>query len=225
MEQLTDTTGWLALGSVFLFGLRHGFDPDHLAALTDIAASKGSPRDRMSQGFTYALGHAVVLGLLGVIAIAFGSYIPEAVDEIAGRVIGVTLIALAIYVVVSLFRQRSREEFHMPTRFSALRKLFGIKELKLNGRSAFSIGMIHGIGAETPTQVGLFLFAAGVGGTSLAALGMLVFVLGLFITNTILCAASIGIFAASVRKPLFYRGLAALTATYSMVLGVTYLLP
>ncbi len=101
-------------------------------------------------------------------------------------------------------------------------RTFG-KDVKLDQRTAFTIGMIHGIGAETPTQVGLFLFAAGVGGTTLAAIGMLVFVLGLFITNTIVCAASIGVFASSVRRPMFYRGLAAITATYSLVLGVTYL--
>jgi high-affinity nickel-transport protein len=211
---------WLALGSVFLFGLRHGLDHDHLAALTDIAASNDSARSRMLQGTTYALGHAVMLALLGLIAIAFGSYIPDAVDEIAGKVIGVTLIALAVYVVISLVRNRKHEDYHVPSRAGLLLKLFG---KKLDERSAFTIGMIHGIGAETPTQVGLFLFAAGVGGTSLALLGMLVFVLGLFITNTIVCAASIGVFSSSVRRPMFYRGLAAITATYSLVLGITYL--
>lgn len=220
-----DPNSWLALGSVFLFGLRHGLDPDHLAALTDIAASDSSPRERMWQGFKYALGHAFVLAVLGVIAIAFGSYIPDAVDEIAGKIIGATLIALAVYVIISLFRHRAHADYIAPTRSDLLMRMFGRKEVKLDQRTAFTIGMIHGVGAETPTQVGLFLFAAGVGGTALAATGMIVFTLGLFITNTIVCAASIGVFASSVRRPMFYRGLAAITATYSLVLGVTYLFP
>jgi high-affinity nickel permease len=217
-----DPNTLLALGSVFLFGLRHGLDHDHLAALTDIAASDSSSRERMWQSFTYALGHAFVLGLLGVVAIAFGSYIPDAVDEIAGKIIGATLIALAIYAIISLFRHRNHSHYVAPTRAGILMRLFR-KRVKLDKRTAFTIGMIHGVGAETPTQVGLFLFAAGVGGTALAAIGMLVFTLGLFITNTIVCAASIGVFASSVRRPMFYKGLAAVTATYSLVLGISYL--
>ena len=176
----------------------------------------------MWQGFKYALGHAFVLAVLGVIAIAFGSYIPDAVDEIAGKIIGATLIVLAVYVSVSLFRHRKHSHYVAPTRAGLLMRMFG-RDVKLDQRTAFTIGMIHGVGAETPTQVGLFLFAAGVGGTTLAAIGMIVFTLGLFITNTIVCATSIGVFASSVRRPMFYKGLAAITATYSLVLGLTYL--
>ena len=40
------------------------------------------------------------------------------------------------------------------------------------------VGVIHGLGAETPTQILLFLMAANLGGTAAGLLGLLMFILG-----------------------------------------------
>ena len=47
--------------------------------------------------------------------------------------------------------------------------------------TAAAVGMIHGVGAETPTQVLLLVSAAGVGGTAMGLLLLAVFVAGLLI--------------------------------------------
>ena len=47
-----------ALGSCLLLGLRHGFDYDHLAAISDITAVQQNWRSGLRLGMTYALGHA-----------------------------------------------------------------------------------------------------------------------------------------------------------------------
>jgi high-affinity nickel-transport protein len=102
------------LVTAFLFGFRHGFDWDHIAAITDITSSQEDARRSLILSCLYALGHAAVVFVLGVAAIALGDFIPESVDEVMGRVIGVTLIVLALYVFYSLlrhgrdFRMRSR---------------------------------------------------------------------------------------------------------------------
>src|SRR5258708_7465110 len=107
----------LRLGLVaasFGFGFRHGVDWDHLAALTDITGSQETRRRSMFYATLYALGHALVVFALGLAAIVLAEQLPESVDRVMERVVGVTLIALGAYVVVALarhgrnFRMRSR---------------------------------------------------------------------------------------------------------------------
>ena len=90
--------------AVFFAGLRHGFDLDHIAAITDITSSQMERRRAIMLGTVYAIGHAVVLVVLGGVAVLAGQRIPESLDEVMGRVIGATLIALGLYVVYSLIR-------------------------------------------------------------------------------------------------------------------------
>jgi hypothetical protein len=105
------------------------------------------------------------------------------------RVIGVTLIALAIYVVVGFLRfgrtwqPRSRGSFIWHAAHRRLHRHDIDHDSSTTG--ALVIGMIHGIGAETPTQLLLLPAAAEFG------LGVVVaFVGGLLLTNTVLAATS-----------------------------------
>src|ERR1035437_7962277 len=62
----------------------------------------------------YALGHALAVLVLGVLAIALSEQLPNRANAAMERLIGATLIALAAYVVIGLvrhgrdFRLRSR---------------------------------------------------------------------------------------------------------------------
>jgi high-affinity nickel-transport protein len=102
------------LFSAFGFGFRHGIDWDHIAAITDITSSQDSPWKGLYFGSLYALGHAMVVFVIGVVAIAAGEKLPDSFDKAMGRVVGVTLLALGVYVFYSLakygrdFRMRSR---------------------------------------------------------------------------------------------------------------------
>src|SRR5262245_66019208 len=52
----------LALAAlVFLFGVRHGFDPDHLVAIDGLARSGGR-----WCGLFFSLGHGLVVTLIGI---------------------------------------------------------------------------------------------------------------------------------------------------------------
>ena len=100
------------LAGVLVLGFRHGFDWDHIAAITDITsatvASDGSvgaaagvaaptssrprrwrpPRRALVLGTLYALGHASVVALLGLAAFLVGAVLPPWVDSVLGRVVG-----------------------------------------------------------------------------------------------------------------------------------------
>ena len=116
-------------------------------------------------------------------------------------------------------------------------------------RSTFLVGVIHGLGAETPTQILLFLMAANLGGTGAGLLGLLMFIVGLVVMNTLMCGAAAGLFSAD--KVLMWlspkegsgnavsRGLSSaltalsanalpgmtlLTSAYSIVVGTIFLL-
>ena len=117
------TAGFLV--TAFLFGFRHGFDWDHIAAITDITSSQDAARRSFTLACFYALGHATVVFVLGVIAITIGDFIPPSIDEVMGRIVGATLIVLAIYVFYSLIKHG--RDFRMRSRWMLI--LSGIRRL------------------------------------------------------------------------------------------------
>ena len=102
------------IATTFGFGFRHGIDWDHIAALTDITSSQDDSRRSMFFATLYALGHAVVVFVLGFMAIMFAEELPSTADTIMERFVGATLIGLGGYVFYALirhgrdFRMRSR---------------------------------------------------------------------------------------------------------------------
>src|SRR5262245_34403510 len=102
------------VATALAFGFRHGIDWDHLAALTDITGSQDHARRSMVMASLYAFGHASVVFVLGVVAIVLSAEVPAWLDSAMGRVVGVTLLVLGVYVLVGLvrhgrnFRMRSR---------------------------------------------------------------------------------------------------------------------
>jgi high-affinity nickel-transport protein len=89
--------------------------------------------------------------------------------------------------------------------------------------STFLVGVVHGLGAETFTQISLFLAVASLGGLA-GLLGLLMFILGLLVMNTLMCAAAAGLFSATLAHPSALRALTLVTSAYSIVVGAMFLL-
>lgn len=267
-----------------LYGVRHGFDLDHLAALGDITGSSAD-RDRALRLSTlYVVGHALVVFALGMGAIVAGAYIPAGWDALMGRVIGVTLVVLGLYLSYSIVRDRGavrlrsrwmlaadgvraaskrlrRTEEPIVIEHSHEHSHDGVHEHEhpegppaavVAGRvsvatahahththvatlpadpfrgysspAAFGIGMIHGVGAETPTQVLLFASAAGAGTTAGGIAVLASFLVGLVLANTLVAVASAFGFTGRKRLSWVYVVIATATAAFSLYLGVTYLI-
>ena len=63
-----------------------------------------------------------------------------------------------------------------------------------NGKSVFVIGILHGVGAETPSQLALFFLTANLGGTSRGMMGLAAFAVGLVAMNALMTASMGGAF-------------------------------
>lgn len=231
----------LAMLSAAVLGFRHGLDYDHIAAITDISSVQSKARDAMRYGLLYVAGHGATVAVLGAAAVVFRIALPPASDRWAERLVGVTLLALGIYVLGTFFRPGAHN--HGPrTRITLLlngalwvywrlTRIFGGTRVEApqvfkNGygtTSTFLVGVIHGLGAETPTQILLFLMAANLGGMGAGLLCLLMFVLGLLIMNTLMCASAAGLFSAVLASPNALRAVTLLTSAYSIIVGSIFL--
>ncbi len=234
----------LALISAAVLGFRHGLDYDHIAAITDISSVQEKARDAMRYGLLYVAGHATTVAILGAGAVAFHVTLPASSDRWAERLVGLTLLTLGVYVLGTFFRETPHTHTHRPrTRITLLvngilwlywrlGRVFGgtraeAPQIFKDGygtSSTFLVGVIHGLGAETPTQLLLFLMAANLGGTAAGLLGLAMFIVGLLVMNTLMCASAAGLFSSTLARPGATRALTLATSAYSIVVGAIFLL-
>ena len=278
----------LLLGMVAL-GFRHGFDWDHIAAITDITSTTtaghaevdvpasspvtphghdagemrahvhqhavGGPsaahafgesrfaheqRHAIGLASLYALGHASVVVLLGVLALTLGAVLPDWVDPILEKVVGVTLLLLGAWVIYSVVQyMRGKGEFRMRSRwmlvFDLARNGWDALQARIHGhehrpsahstqygpRTAFGVGMIHGIGAETGSQALLLAGIAGVTGTTGIVI-LLAFVVGLLMSNTLVAVVSASGFIGAQRMRTVYVIVGAFAGVASLVTGALF---
>ena len=211
---------------------------------TSTTRSRFGPQqvEAIKLGTLYALGHGAVVIALGIAAIAFGAILPDWLDPLMGRVVGVTLVFLGLWVLYSVYRYaRAGESFRLRSRwmlvFDGVRYGWRRFQASLHGhehveplemssygvRTSFGVGMIHGVGAETGTQV---LLIAAVGGAASAGLGipmLFAFVLGLLISNfAIVLLSSVG-FVASQTRERIYVAVGAVAGLFSLAIGLVFL--
>lgn len=249
-------------------------DWDHLAAISDIAATQDSPRRGVGMSSLYVAGHAAVVFIIGTVAIVTGRNLPGWADAAMGVVVGWTLIILGAYVGYTLIRYRGR----VPLRSRWMIVLSAVRsgyiwvrsrlapreptpiahshphgalgtfhhegeEVPAEGRlpshhhhhvhdparepftnytptTSVGIGMLHGIGAETPTQVLVFLAAAQAGGTPAGLVVLLAFLVGLALSNSAITIGAAFGFTAGRRRSWVYAAMAGATAVVSLFVGV-----
>ncbi len=218
---------------------------------TAAPATLGGPRrgllseqaEAIKLGTLYALGHGLVVVVLGIAALMFGALLPDWLDPLMGRIVGVTLVVLGLWVLYSIYRYaRGGEAFRMRSRwmlvFAGVRMAWRRLQARLHGhehveplemssygaRTSFGVGMIHGVGAETGSQA---LLIAGVAGASSAGLGvpmLLAFVVGLLISNFgIVVISSVG-FVSSQARERVYVIVGAVAAVFSLAIGTLFIL-
>lgn len=262
--------------SGLLFGLRHGIDWDHIAAIADITSSQDQRGTALWFGTLYALGHAAVVLVLGVLAIVAGDLLPAGIDEVMGRVVGATLIVLGVYVFYSLIRHG--RDFRLRSRwmlvFSGVRRgarwarerigrgaAVAVLEPPTAGSSgdvdparwhhghhgrpghhhhevaerhdafmsygtgtSIGVGMIHGVGAETPSQVLIFLAAAGAGGPAVGVVVLVAFIVGLLVSNSLITLGSAYGFLSASGNFAVYAAVGVTVGLFSLALGVLFVL-
>lgn len=225
-----------AAGTAFLLGARHGLDWDHLSAIADLVGSPGT-RNRRSLGLAlwYCIGHGTVIVLLGALVGLLGVRLPGGLDRVFEVVVGLTLVGLGLVVLVQVGRQGRNYRF--TSRWRLLLDLIRRVWLRRRGKvewdrpgdaisrpAAFGIGLLHGTGAETPTQVVLFGAAAAAGSTSGALLVLVAFVVGLVTSDLGVAFVWLSGRLGSARVPFGQAALGVLTGLASIGVGAAFVL-
>jgi len=100
------------LGLGFLLGMQHALEPDHIAAVSSIAARRTHVGDIVKHGLTWGLGHTLTLVAFAGAAILLGHAIPEAMARPMETAVGVMLVGLGAHVLWRLWRDRVHFHAH-----------------------------------------------------------------------------------------------------------------
>lgn len=214
------------------------------AALTSQEPRAVAQRRAMFLASLYAIGHGTVVTLLGLLAILASDFLPTWVDGVMERVVGVTLVLLAAYLFYSLYQYfRGGAEFHIRSRWMLL--FAGVRNIghwfwaKVRGkhehthvhgveqygaRTAYTIGLVHGIGAETGTQVLIIATAVGAGSKLMGVVALFSFVAGLLVSNSFVTVATAAGFVSARRRQYVYVAAGLLAAVFSLIVGVIFLM-
>ncbi|HEY9678962.1 MAG TPA: hypothetical protein V6C76_13215 [Drouetiella sp.] len=252
-----DFSSAIILGNALLLGVRHGIDWDHIAAISDIVGTAGTTRINTDGSVTfaplqavrlsslYALGHAAIVLALGLVAVQFAKVLPQWIDPVMERAVGVTLLLLSAWILYSVILQLTTDDYAPQSRWMFILKKFhdwkhkfGIrhKHRQFNdfadGESEgsalssagvpFVIGVIHGFGAETGTQVLLLAAISGTTNSAMAIALLCSFVVGLLISNTFVAVvASAGFFSSAKFRPVMLT-ISILACVFSLVVGAAF---
>ena len=222
IASLSDGTTLLVVVAVaIVLGLRHASDPDHLAAVSTLIATK---RDRAVRragalGLAWGLGHATSLFVFGLPIVLYRAYLPKAVQSGAETAVGVLIVALAIWLLVRWRRGlfHVHEHDHDAHHRSRARTPW----------QAAGVGIVHGMGGSAGIGI-LLLSAIPSHALAVAALGL--FALFTAISMALLSTGfGLTLMSAPVRRS-FHRiapvlGLASLAFGVWYVLGAQSLLP
>jgi hypothetical protein len=181
------TTFGIVMAVAVLLGLRHATDPDHLAAVTAVAAGSRQQGGRQSArlGLAWGSGHALTLFAFGLPIVLFAAYLPAAMQRGAEALVGLVIVSLAVWLLVRWWRGHF-DPANEP----------GERTPARTPRQAFGVGLLHGIGGSA--GVGAILLAT-IESRALAVFGLVV--LAAF-TALSMTALTTGLGAALARRPI-----------------------
>jgi len=184
VQYAADHPALVGLGLVaYMFGLRHAFDADHIAAIDDTVRymlQKG--RRPLGVGFFFSLGHSTIVLVLAI-AITFaaaavkqdlpglkniGGLLGASVSGAFLWIIGVLnlLVLLDILGVWKQAKAGTHDHRHLEElllRRGLLNRLFGGRLQKMLDHSwqLYPLGLLFGLGFDTASEVGLLAMTAG----------------------------------------------------------------
>ena len=176
--------------TAYIFGLRHAFDADHIAAIDNTTRSlMAQGRRPLGVGFFFSLGHSsVVFGLALVISLGVTMVIGPVADESSALhrytgLIGTTVSGVFLYLIAAVnivilvgilrvFAAMRRGEYdeaaleeHLANRGFLNRFLGRFTRSIRSSWQMYPLGMLFGLGFDTATEITLLVLA----GSSAAA--------------------------------------------------------
>jgi nickel/cobalt transporter (NiCoT) family protein len=239
--------------TAYLFGLRHAFDADHIAAIDNTTRKLLQQEKRpMGVGFFFSLGHStVVFALVAGLALAtraadtripafqhYGGYVGAGVSGTFLWIIGI-LNLIVLVDIIRIFREMRGGEYDrerlenrliergMMSRFFG--RFFGLID---SSWQMYPLGILFGLGFDTATEVGLLALAAGVATHSVPPLAILslplLFAAGMSLMDTLdgafMTRAYGWAFSNPVRKVYYNITITSLSIVVALAIGTVELL-
>lgn len=212
---------WLGLG--FMLGLRHALDSDHVAAVSTVLAQRPSLRASGLVGFSWGIGHTLVLLLVGVVVLRFRVPVPAVMAQVAEGVVGGMLVVLGGLLGVKLFQERWHihqhehdGDSHIHLHSHAMLEDHGHPHVWRESLRPLCIGMAHGLAGSAAL---LLLVVSTAGSVAEGLLYIAVFgcgsilgmmLIGLALSVPVVCSLRLGrsaLFAVQVLASLGSLGL------------------
>jgi high-affinity nickel-transport protein len=169
--------------AAYMFGLKHAFDADHIAAVDDtVRFMLQNGKRPLSVGFFFSLGHSTVVLVLAL-AIAFaatavkhelpqltgiGALIGAGVSGTFLWMIGIlnVLILLDMLKIWRKAKSGAHDHAHLEQLLQQrglLNRLFGgrLRQLLIHSWQMYPLGLLFGLGFDTASEVGLLAMTAG----------------------------------------------------------------
>ncbi len=218
---------WLALALiVFLLGVKHGLDPDHLATIDGLTRYNAASRPRLARwsGCLFSLGHGAVVTSVAIAIALWAEHwaVPGWLEDLGAWISILFLFGLGFMNLLAVFTAPRNE---------VLRSV-GLKSRWL-GRFAeashplliASVGALFALSFDTLSQAALFsITASSIAGWTFSGLLGFVFMLGMMATDSVnglwiaklLRAADARAIIASRVMGLSIAGLSLLIGSYGL---------
>ena len=215
--------GVLALG--FLLGLRHAFEPDHLAAVSTLATRTRQVGDAARLGAAWGAGHTASVGLVALLLIALGIHLPEGLARSAELLVAVLLITLGGVVLWRYARGRWHMHTHehdgsahVHLHSHAGASSHAHAHSRWDARRALGLGLVHGLAGSGAV---ILLIVAATPTASLQLAYVVAFGVGTIVgmMSASLAVASL-VRAASRRGERLATALHLGAATASVIFGI-----
>jgi high-affinity nickel-transport protein len=233
----------------YTFGLRHGVDADHIAAIDNVTRKLMQEGKRpVGVGFFFALGHSTIVIVLCAVVAVSASVLQNEVPALqdVGSWLGTGLSATFLYLIgiINLlvlidiyrsFRKAVKGEIlhedaltNMLNRRGILNRIFGpiIRSVNSSWKMYF-VGILFGLGFETASEVTLLGFASTNATNGMPVLYVLVlpllFAAGMSLvdtTDSILMVGAYGwAFVKPVRKLYYNFTITLVSVLVALIIG------
>ena len=244
----------LGLGFLaYVFGLRHAFDADHIAAIDNtVRKLLQQEQDPLGVGFFFSLGHSTMVFLLAVgtaYAAAWAARSASVLQKVGGLIStgisGVFLVLIGILnlaILIDIFRvfRQMMHKVYTPDTLDDLLTQRGFLARYLNPLFRFvnkswhtyPIGFLFGLGFDTLTEIGLLALSAGIAKSGVGIMGIvalpLLFTAGMSLMDTadgIFMTRAYGwAFRNPIRKIFYNMTVTSLSVVVALFIGIIELM-
>lgn len=217
---MVGTTSGALLGLVL--GVRHAFEPDHLAAVSTLTLRVARPWHGALLGAVWGIGHTLALLCLGGGFVLAGRSMPSWLTRIIE--LGGALVMIGVGLTALYEAARTADPIHArrPTGRAAphYERQPSRERWPWLSRRTLLLGLVHGLGGSGPLMA---LAAASIQGTTPRILYMALFGVG-SVAGMAMLSGLLGWPAVYVHaRPAIGRALALLAAVLSLSIGVVWL--